>query len=426
MSKKRVVITGLGAVTPLGASLHDFWQGLLAGRSGVRRITRFDPTPFACQIAGEVPDFDPIAYLSRKEARHTPRSAQMAFGAALQALEDAALPLPLADTTRGGVVVGTAMGGIDMMESGIQTMRRRGPQRVSPFILPGAIPNLSAFLIARHTAFTGPNFTVSTACASGTQAIGTAAELIRSGKVDVAIAGGTEALVQDYAIAGFEAMHALVTGYNHAPERASRPFDADRQGFVFSEGAGMLVLESLEHAMARGAHVYAEVLGQAATTDAYHIAAPHPQARGRVQAMQQALADAGLRPEQVDYISAHGTGTVLNDLSETQAIKHVFGEHAYRIPVSAIKSMLGHAMGAAGALEAIACALSLQGQVIPPTINYETPDPQCDLDYVPNQARKHAMQYALSNSFGLGGQNACLVFARWPDSHCNEGDSFPQ
>ncbi len=425
MSKIRVVITGMGAVTPLGASLETFWEGLLAGRSGIRRITRFDPAAFACQVAGEVPDFEPTEYMPRKEARRLPRSAQMAVAAAQQALQDAALPLPLADTALGGVVIGTAMGGVDMIDAGIQATRRRGPHRVNPFTLPGAIPNISAFLVARQADFTGPNLTITTACASGSQAVGVAVELIRSGRIQVAVSGGTEALVQDYAIAGFESMHALVTAYNHAPQRASRPFDADRQGFVFSEAAGMLVLERLEHAQARGAHIYAEIVGQAATTDAYHIAAPHPEARGRIQAMQYALRDAALVPAQIGYISAHGTSTRLNDLSETQAIKQVFGKHAYRIPVSSIKSMIGHPMGAAGALEAIACALALQEQIIPPTINYENPDPQCDLDYVPNRARTHAMRYALSNSFGLGGQNACLVLARWNGASA-QGDPIPQ
>ncbi|GAB4534523.1 MAG: beta-ketoacyl-ACP synthase II [Anaerolineales bacterium] len=411
----RVVITGMGAVTPLGASLHAFWEGLLAGRSGIRRITRFDSTDLPCQIAGEVPDFNATDYLPGKDARRLPRSAQLAFGAARQALDDSGLHLPLVDGTRGSVIFGTAMGGVDMVTAGVETMRTRGVERISPFVLPGAIPNLSAFLIAQAAGFTGPNATLTTSCASGTQAIGMAADLVRTGSVDVVVTGGTEGLLQDYAIAGFCAMRALAVSYNQDPQRASRPFDARREGFVFAEGAGALVLERLEHALARGAHIYAEITGHAATTDAYHIAVPEPGGHGRMRAMQQALQKAGIAPQDVDYINAHGTSTPLNDASETQAIKAVFGEAAYHIPISAIKSMLGHAMGASGALEAIACALGLQAQIIPPTINYEMPDPQCDLDYVPNQARRHAMTWVLSNSFGLGGQNACLVFKRWQE-----------
>lgn len=411
--RPRVVITGMGVVSPLGSSLTTFWEGLLAGRSGIRRITRFDARNLPCRIAGEVTDFDPGDFLSAKEVRRLPRAAQMALGATQQALQDARLDLPLADSMRGGVIFGTAMGGLEMVTNGIDVLHKRGPHRVSPFVLPGAIPNLSAFLIAQTTGFTGTNATLTTSCASGTQAIGLAVDLIRAGRLDVAITGGTEGLLQDYTIAGFCAMRALPVRYNDMPQRASRPFDADREGFVFSEGSGVLVLETLEHALARRAPIYAEIVGHAASSDAYHISAPEPNGYGRIQAMQAALQDAGISPKSIDYISAHGTSTPLNDLSETQTIKALFGEDAYHIPISAIKSMLGHAMGAAGALEAIACALSLREQIIPPTINYETPDPQCDLDYVPNRARRHSMTWALSNSFGLGGQNACLVLKRW-------------
>ncbi len=411
--RPRVVITGMGVVSPLGSSLTTFWEELLAGRSGIQRITRFDASNLPCQIAGEVTDFDPGDFLSAKEVRRLPRAAQMALGATQQALQDARLDLPLTDSMRGGVIFGTAMGGLEMVTDGIEVLRKRGPNRVSPFVLPGAIPNLSAFLIAQATGFTGTNATLTTSCASGNQAIGLAVDLIRSGRLDVAITGGTEGLLQEYTIAGFCAMRVLPVGYNDAPQRASRPFDANREGFVFSEGAGVLVLETLEHALARSAPIYAEIVGHAASSDAYHISAPEPGGYGRIQAMQAALQDAGISPKVIDYINAHGTSTQLNDLSETQAIKALFGEDAYNIPISAIKSMLGHTMGAAGALEAIACALSLRDQVIPPTINYETPDPQCDLDYVPNRSRRHNMTWALNNSFGLGGQNACLVFKRW-------------
>ncbi len=411
--RPRIVITGMGVVSPLGSALTTFWEGLLAGRSGIQRITRFDASNLPCQIAGEVTDFDSGDLLSAKEVRRLPRAAQMALGATQQALQDARLDLPLADSMRGGVVLGTAMGGLEMVTNGVEVLHKRGPNRLSPFVLPGAIPNLSAFLIAQITGFTGTNVTLTTSCASSTQAIGLAVDLIRAGRLDVVITGGTEGLLQDYTIAGFCAMRALPVRYNDAPQRASRPFDADREGFVFSEGAGVLVLETLEHALARNAPIYAELVGHAASNDAYHISAPEPSGYGRIQAMQAALQDAGISPKNIDYISAHGTSTPLNDLSETQVIKALFGEDAYHIPISAIKSMLGHALGAAGALEAIACALGLREQVIPPTINYETPDPQCDLDYVPNRARRHSMTWALSNSFGLGGQNACLVFKRW-------------
>jgi 3-oxoacyl-[acyl-carrier-protein] synthase II len=413
MNRRRVVITGLGAVSPLGSTLAQMWDGLLHGRSGIRRITQFDASQLPCQIAGEIPDFEVADYMDRKEARRVPRSSQIALAAAIQAVADSGLLLPLADPERCGVVFSTAIGGFDKIEEGLVTFRSQGLGRVNPFIMPMCIPNLAAFLIAQQFQCLGPNCTVTTACAAGTQGVGEAAEHIRRGVADVMITGGTEALVKDFSIGGFAAMKALPCNYNDRPEAASRPFDANREGFIFSEGSGALVLESLEHALGRGARIYAEVIGYASSSDAYHIAIPDPTAAGAARAMRWALADANIPPDQIDYINAHGTSTPLNDATETKAIKQVFGESAYKVVISSTKSMLGHAMGASGALEAIVCALTIQQSWIAPTINYETPDPECDLDYTPNQARQKEVNITLSNSFGLGGQNACLVLKRY-------------
>jgi len=413
MKNQRVVITGMGAITPLGSSIDLFWKGLINGVSGVRKITQFDASALPCQIAGEIPDFDPNEYLDRKEARRLPRSAQIALASAIQAVKDAGLPDTMPDKERSAVVYGTALGGIDQMVDGIILLRTQGVSRGNPFTLPFAIPNLSSFLIARQFQCLGVNSTIVTACATGTQTIGEAAELIWRGKADVVITGGTEALIEDYSIAGFCAMRALPINFNDNPEAASRPFDADREGFIMSEGAGSLVVESLEHALNRGAHIYAEIIGQSSTSDAFHIAQPDPDASGSIRAMRWALEDAGLPPTEIDYINAHGTSTPLNDSTETKAIKAVFGDHAYKLAVSSTKSMIGHAMGASGTLEAIASALTIVHGIIHPTINYSTPDPDCDLDYVPNHARKQAVRVTLSNSFGLGGQNACLILKKY-------------
>jgi 3-oxoacyl-[acyl-carrier-protein] synthase II len=411
--RPRVVITGLGAISPLGGSLDELWGGFKQGRSGIRRITQFDPSDFPCQIAGEIPDFDPAEYMDRKEARRIPRSAQVGLAVGMQAVRDAGLPDTMEDPERSGVIFGTVIGGIDRIDEGVQVLRSQGYSRVNPFTLPSGIPNVPAFLLARQYQCVGPNCTISTACATGTQAIGEAAEVIRRGAADLVITGGVEALIMDWAIAGFCAMRALPTNYNDNPTAASRPFDSLREGFVYSEGGAGLVLESLEHAQARGARIYAEVAGQASSADAYHIAAPDPEALGPVRAMRWALQDAGLDPGQVDYINAHGSSTPINDVTETKAIKMLFGEHAYKLAVSSTKSMLGHAMGASGALEALACIQAIYQGLIPPTINYENPDPECDLDYVPNQARQAEVKVTLSNSFGLGGQNACLVLKKY-------------
>jgi 3-oxoacyl-[acyl-carrier-protein] synthase II len=413
MKLKRAVITGMGAVTPLGSSLDLYWKGLVNGESGVRKITQFDATDFPCQIAGEIPDFNPDAYLDRKEARRLPRSAQIALVSAIQAVQDAGLPELMPDKERAGVVFGTALGGIDQIDEGIIELRKLGINRVNPFTIPFGIPNLAAFLIARQFQCLGPNSTIVTACATGTQTIGEAAQLIRLGKADVIITGGTESLIKDYSVAGFSAMRALPVNYNDKPQAASRPFDANREGFILSEGAGALIVESLEHALQRGAHIYAEIAGYSATSDGYHIAQPEPEAEGAIRTMRWALKDAEISPKEIDYINAHGTSTPLNDATETKAIKNVFGDHAYELAISSTKSMIGHAMGASGTLEAIACVQSILHGVIHPTINYTTPDPDCDLDYVPNQARKQVVRYALSNSFGLGGQNACLILKKY-------------
>jgi len=411
--RKRVVITGLGAVSPLGSTLEQYWNGLAAGCSGIRRITQFDPSGLPCQIAGEVPDFDVELYLDRKEARRTPRACQIALGAAIQAVKDAGLPDKMENPERSGVLYGSVVGGADMIAQGVRTLDRQGPNKISPFMLPTGIPNIPAFYIALQFQCLGYNGTISTACATGTQAIGEASEVIRRGAADILITGGAESLVNDWTIAGFSSMKALPIHYNDAPERASRPFDKDREGFVFSEGAAALVLESLEHAQARGARIYAEVAGHASSADAYHIAAPDPTGNGPIRAMRWAMADSGLPLESVNYINAHGSSTPINDPTETKAIKTVFGDHAYDLVVSSTKSMIGHPMGAAGALEALACIMAIYKGVIPPTINLENQDPECDLDYAPNTARKAEVNVTLSNSFGLGGQNACLVLNKF-------------
>jgi 3-oxoacyl-[acyl-carrier-protein] synthase II len=413
MSDRRVVITGMGAVSVLGTGLHKFWEGLLAGSSGIRKITQFDASFLPCQIAGEVPDFNPEDFMERKEARRMARSSQMALAAARMAIDDAGLSIPLKDQERTGVSFGTSIGGLEKFDEGITTLRTHGLARVNPFTIPSGLPNVPAFLISQQFQCLGPNTTIATACATGTQAVGDGFEFIRRGRADVVVTGGTEALIQDFALAGFCAMRALPVSFNDNPQAASRPFCIDREGFVFSEGSGSLILEDRNHAMSRNARIYAEVIGHASSCDGYNIAAPDPEGAGSIRAMRWALADANIKPKEVDYINAHGTSTPLNDAGETSSIKKVFGEHAYELPVSSIKSMIGHALGASGALEAIACAMSIYNSIIPPTINYINPDPELDLDYVPNTARRQDVRVTLSNSFGLGGQNACLVLKKF-------------
>jgi 3-oxoacyl-[acyl-carrier-protein] synthase II len=413
MKRPRVVITGLGAITPLGQTLEGFWNNLLEGRSGIRKITQFDASGLPCQIAGEIPDFNPTDYLEKKEARRFARSSQIALAAAIKAAEDAGLPATMPEPERSSVYFGTGIGGLDVFEDSTKVFHTKGYTRVNPFAIPGTLPNMPAFAIGRQFQCLGPNITITTACATSTQAIGEACELIRRGAADIVISGGTEAIIRDFAIAGFIAMRGLTSSYNDNPEQASRPFDLNREGFVFSEGAGALIVEELEHARKRGAHIYAEIAGHGASSDGFHMAAPDPEAAGPARAMRWALQDAKLNPEEINYINAHGTSTVLNDTTETRAIKSVFGDHAYHVPIGSTKSMIGHAMGASGALEAIVCVQAIQHGWLPPTINYETPDPECDLDYIPNQARQVDVKTTLSNSFGLGGQNACLVLKRY-------------
>jgi beta-ketoacyl-acyl-carrier-protein synthase II len=414
-NSRRVVVTGLGAITALGSDLEEIWEKLLQGESGVRRITHFDPEDLPCQIAGEIQEFDPSEYMQEKHARRMARASQIALASAKKALEDSSLDLQSVDRERMGVIYGTAIGGWDRADEGLQVLRERGLNRVNPFFLPSALPNMPAFHITHEIKAFGPNSTITTACATGTQAVGEAADVIRSGRADVMITGGSEALIRYFAIAGFSTMRALPTSFNDEPEKASRPFEAAREGFVLSEGAACLVLESMDHARSRGARIYAEVCGYASSNDAFHIAAPDPSAKGAVRTIRWALEDAGVEPAQVSYINAHGTSTPANDAMETLAIKTVFNDHAYNIPISSTKSMLGHAMGASGGIEAIICALTIHHGKVHPTINYEVPDPELDLDYVPNEARALPVEIALSNSFGLGGQNACLVL-RNPDS----------
>jgi len=412
--RERVVVTGLGAITPLGLTAEETWQGLIAGRSGISRITKFDPSGYPTQILGEVKGFNPGDYMNPKEARRMARFSQFAVAATKMALEDAGLVIDQENAEEIGVLLGNSVGGLDETEKACWIMFQRGGMRISPFYIVMMPPNLAAFQVACTYGLKGYNSTISTACAAGAQAIGEAAEVIRRGKAKIMVAGGTESVVCELGLAVFCVGRAYSTR-NDEPERACRPFDKDRDGFVGGEGCGILILESLEHAQERGAHIYAEVLGYGASSDAYHLIAPDPEGAGAARAMRWALEDAGVEPGEVDYINAHGTGTPLGDVAETKAIKKVFGDYAYRVPISSTKSMTGHLMAAAGAVESIACILTIRDNLIHPTINLETPDPDCDLDYVPNVARKAQVDIAICNSFGLGGQNACVVFGRVRD-----------
>jgi 3-oxoacyl-[acyl-carrier-protein] synthase II len=412
---RRVVITGIGAITPVGHTVAETWEALKAGRSGVTRITSFDATPFACQIGGELKGFDPLQFIPRKKARHMTLTSQLAVIAAGQALEDAHLDLEREDRDRVGVLIGTAGGStIDEAEQITLQMMERGSSRLSPSQVVRLWPNMTSYSVAERYQVRGYNGTVCTACASATQAIGDAVEVIRRGGAEVMITGGAESVMSKTMLAGFTAMRALATSYNDDPERAMRPFEANREGFVGAQGSAMLVLESLAHAQARGARIYAEVLGAGVSNDAFHMIAPDPEGGGAALAIRRALGDAGVEAEAVGYINAHAASTPLGDLAETNAIKAVFGKRAYEIPISSTKSMTGHMVGATGALEAIACVMSIQEGIIHPTINYETPDPECDLDYVPNEARRAEVRVAVSDSFGLGGQNAVLVIGAGP------------
>jgi 3-oxoacyl-[acyl-carrier-protein] synthase II len=408
---RRVVITGLGTLNPLGQDTTTTWEAIRAGQSGIGPITLFDAAAYETRIAGEVKGFDPVGRFGRKEARRMARLTQLALAATDEALADAGWKETAIARDRTGVIVGSGMGALDPIHEAADTLRERGPGRVSPFFVPMMLADTPAALISITYGLTGPNLAVYTACATGNNALGEAAATIRRGAADVMIAGGTEACILPLAMAGFGSMGAISTR-NGEPARASRPFDAGRDGFVVSEGAAVLVLEEREHALARGATVHGELLGYGTSADAYHITMPGEAGEGAAESMRAALRDAGLTPANIDYINAHGTSTPLNDRAETAAIKRLFGERAYEIPVSSTKSMTGHLLGAGGALEAIICLLALRDGLVPPTINYEQPDPACDLDYVPNTARSAVLRAVMSNAFGLGGHNATLILGK--------------
>ncbi len=410
--RKRVVITGIGCVSPLGLNAEETWAALLACKSGAGPITHFDASQHKTRFAAEVKGFDPVALFGTREARKMDRFTQFAIAAADEAMQNASLKIDDSNRDRVGALIGTGIGGIGTLLDNYETMRERGPDRVSPFLVPMMISDSAAGVLAIRTGARGPNMSIQTACATGTNTAGEAAEMIRRGAADVMLVGSSEASIVSLAMAGLNVMTALSTR-NDDPQRASRPFDLNRDGFLMGEGAGMLVMESLEHAQARGARVLSEFIGYGTSDDAYHISAPAENGAGAALAMQLALADAGLQPEDIGYINAHGTSTQLNDKSETAAIKKVFGEQAYQVPISSTKSMTGHLLGASGSLEAVICTKVLNEGVLPATINYETPDPQCDLDYVPNTPRDAHPQYVMSNSFGFGGHNACLILSRF-------------
>jgi 3-oxoacyl-[acyl-carrier-protein] synthase II len=405
----RVVITGLGIISPVGNDVETFWQSLVQGRSGVGPITLFDPAGLESRFAAEVKGFDPVALFGRKDTRRMDRFTQFAVAAAGQALADSKYEITSESSKRIGCIIGSGIGGIGTVLAEVEVMRTKGAGRVSPFFVPMMLPDTAPGQIAIQFGLKGPNMTIVTACASSANAIGEATEMIRRGAADAILAGGAEAGLVPLALAGFNVMTAI-SRRNDAPQKASRPFDLHRDGFVPGEGAAALVVESLDHAQARGARIYAEVLGYGASADAYHITAPQETGEGAAAAMSAALAQSGLEPKDIGYLNAHGTSTQLNDKSETAAIKQVFGPAAYQLPISSTKSMTGHLLGAAGAVEAVACVKALQTGILPPTINHETPDPECDLDYIPNVARRVPIRTAMSNSFGFGGHNACLIF----------------
>ena len=409
--QRRVVVTGLGLVSPLGTGVEKNWHAILEGRSGIRKITRFPTDGFASRIAGEVPDFKAEDFIESKEIKKMDLFIQYALGAAAMAVEESGLKIEGEFAEEVGVIIGVGLCGLDTIESTHKALLDGGPRKISPFFIPKVISNLAAGHIAIRYGAKGVNWTPTSACASGTHAIGEAYQLIRRGMQDAVIAGGAEAVITPLGVGGFAAMKALSTR-NDEPERASRPFDKERDGFVVGEGSGVLILEEREQALKRGAKIYAEVIGYAANGDAFHMTAPAPEGEGAARCMRLAIKDAGIAPGEIDYINAHGTSTEYNDANETMAIKTVFGEQAAKLAVSSTKSMTGHLLGAAGAVEGVYSVLALYHGVLPPTINYENPDPACDLDYVPNKARKSAIEVVLSNSFGFGGTNACAIFRR--------------
>ncbi len=412
MDKKRVVVTGLGLITPLGLGVETSWQNLVNGKSGIRKISSFDVSAFPTQIAGEVDNFNPEDYIEPKEVKKMDRFIHFAVAAATLALNDSGLKITDSNSGRVGVLVGSGMGGLHAIEYYHSVLLEKGPRRITPFFIPMLTINLAAGQISIKYGAKGPNSAVSTACATGSHSIGDAFKIIQRGDADAVIAGGTEAVITPMAVGGFNAMKALSTR-NDEPEKASRPFDVDRDGFVIGEGAGIIILENLQHAIDRGAKIYAEIVGYGMTADAYHITAPSPGGEGAARCMTLALKDSGIGYSEVDYINAHGTSTKYGDELESQAIKAVFGEHAYKVAISSTKSMIGHLLGAAGGVEAIISVLSIVNDMVPPTINLDNPDPECDLDYVPHKARRLKINYALSNSFGFGGTNACLLFKKF-------------
>lgn len=413
IQESRVVVTGLGAVSPIGIGKENFWNALINGTNGIGRITLFDATDYTSQIAGEVLDFEPAQFIDKKEIKRMDRYTQFALAATKLAFDDAKLDADKLDGERAGVFVGTGIGGMDTLHNQYQKLFAKGPSRISPFFIPMMIANMAAGNIAIAFKLHGPCECIVTACASGTNAIGDAFRAIQRGDVDLMFAGGTEAAISPAGVAGFAQMKALCSDHNDDPAHASRPFDKNRSGFVMGEGAGIIVLEKLEHAQARGAHIYAEIVGYGRNDDAYHITTPAPGGLTQCKCMKLALDDAGLKPTEIDYVNAHGTSTHFNDQSETEAIKLLFGEHAYKLAVSSTKSMTGHMLGAAGGIEAVATVLSIENDIVHPTINYETPDDGLDLNYVPNVAQSRTVNAAISNSFGFGGHNACVAFKKF-------------
>ena len=413
IQENRVVVTGLGVISPIGIGKENFWEALKAGKNGIVKITRFDPAEHTAKIAGEVQDFDPVQFIEKKEIKRMDRYTQFALAAAHLAIEDA--QIKNIDSERSGVFVGAGIGGMDTLHNQYEKLFSKGASRISPFFIPMMIANMAAGNIAIAFKLQGPCECIVTACASGTNCIGDAFRVIQRGEADLMLAGGSEAAISPAGVAGFAAMKALCTDHNDDPAHASRPFDKNRSGFVMGEGAGLIVLENLENAKARGAHIYAEIVGYGRNDDAYHITTPAPGGITQAKCMKLALDDAGLKPEEIDYVNAHGTSTQFNDRGETEAIKNIFSEHAYKLAVSSTKSMTGHMLGAAGGIEAVAAVLSVENDIVHPTINYETPDEGLDLNYVPNVAQARKVNAVISNSFGFGGHNACVVFKKFVD-----------
>lgn len=414
MSKRRVVVSGIGVISPVGNSKQEFWNSLCQGKSGIKRISQIEPSLFSSQVAGEVKDFRPEDFsLSPKEIRRKERFVQFALAVTHEAIEDSNLILEQVNLERIGVLLGSGIGSLKIIEEQHKRFLQEGPGRISPFLIPKLITNMAAGEVAIHFGLQGPNFCITTACASASHALAAALSLLREDKADIIVSGGTESAITDLGLGGFCAARSLSTHYNDQPEKSSRPFDRKRDGFVMAEGAGILILEELDHALRRNAPIYCELAGYGMSDDAYHVTAPHPQGRGAAQCMALALKDAEVSPQDISYINAHGTSTILNDKTETLAIKKVFKDFAKKVPVSSTKSMTGHLLGAAGGVEAAVCCLAIKEKIIPPTINYEYPDPDCDLDYVPNTARRKDVRIALSNSLGFGGHNVSLIFKEY-------------